>query len=129
MFSAEKSFLLTPAGTRSGLRYTGGHTLPCFTAVPPLLLLLQPCLALEFGEGEPAARPGIVSVVYQGSSDLCAAHMLSARREIRPVSVLGRRMWTKGLLDKRTSDTTGLQVFHGSRCQLDWQVKEEQEGK
>lgn len=30
----------------------------------------------------------------QGSSDLCAAHMLSARCEIHPVSVLGRRMGT-----------------------------------
>lgn len=36
MFSAEKSFLLTPAGTRSGLRYTGDHTLPRFTAVKHL---------------------------------------------------------------------------------------------
>lgn len=62
----------------------------------------------DTGQGVTAACPGINNVMYKDSSDLCAAHMLSAKCEIHSISVLGQRMWTSG--------TEGGLVQQDSKC-------------
>lgn len=111
---------------------------PFPVSVPPLLLY-PPCPALKFGKGEPAARPGVSSVLCQGSSDLCAAHMLLARHEIHPSSVLGWRMWIsqaqRGLIEQdlecfyKGADASETGRFRrnkrGNKVWQRWQPKEE----
>lgn len=76
-FAAEKSFILIPSGTGSGLRYTSGRTLPCFTDVPALLWLLQPCPGPKFCQRESQQHILAPSVSCAGAAVTSVLHTCS----------------------------------------------------
>lgn len=92
----------------------------CWRKCPFRVITTESIFWLTFGKGEPTARPGIIHITCQGSTDLCAAQML------RNPSRLG--LWPEDV-DIPALIQQGCKCFlQGSLCQLAWQVKKKQNG-